>query len=314
MSTTHKSAKDVLHTPVLLIIFKRLDTTEKVFESIRKVRPTKLYIAADGPRADKPGEAEQTQATRDIVKRVDWDCEVKTLFHDQNMGCGVGPAKAISWLFENEETGIILEDDCLPSQSFFWFCQEVLERYRHDTRVMQISGVNPLKGWVRDPDYDYYFSEAGITWGWATWRRAWKLYDYTIPNFREVMDKRYIESFHLYREKVDWMINCMEEAYQRLPTVSWWDFQWEFTKFSNSGLSIVPRVSLIKNIGFGEDATHTFEPVDFAVAETAELTFPLRHPAFMIRDSQSDNLYYAQHLRSNFLGKVKNRSKRILAK
>ncbi|MDJ1485270.1 nucleotide-diphospho-sugar transferase [Cytophagaceae bacterium YF14B1] len=310
----HKSTGRTLQTPVLLIIFKRLDTTEKVFEAIRKAKPVKLYVAADGPRATKEGEAEQAQATRDIIKRVDWNCEVKTLFQDHNLGCGVGPSTAISWLFENEETGIILEDDCLPSESFFWYCEELLEKYRHDTRIMQISGVNPLLGWRKDPDYDYYFSEAGITWGWATWRRAWNLYNYTIPHFQEIKDKGYIESFHFYKEKVEWMINCLDEAYRRLPSVSWWDFQWEFTKFSNSGLSIVPNVSLVKNIGFGEGATHTFETVGFAVAETKDITLPLRHPSFVIRDIESDNLYYSQHLRTTLFKKVKKKLKRLLAR
>jgi hypothetical protein len=311
MSTTH--AGRTLQVPVLFIIFKRLDTTEKVFEAIRKARPAKLYIAADGPRPDKPGEAEQAEATRAIVQKIDWDCEVKTLFQEKNLGCGVGPATAISWLFENEETGIILEDDCLPSQSFFWYCEEVLQKYLHDTRIMQVSGMNPHQGWQYDNDYDYYFSEAGTTWGWATWKRAWKLYDYTIPLFKEIMDKRYIESFHIYKEHVDWMINCMEEAYRKSPNVSWWDFQWEFTKFVNSGLSIVPIVSLVKNIGFGEGATHTFDPIEYALAESSEIQLPLRHPPFVLRDVHSDDRYYQNNMRNGFLKRVKRKVKRLIS-
>ncbi len=312
MSITNLTEGRILQVPVLFIIFKRLDTAERVFEAIRQARPAKLYIAADGPRPEKPGEAEQTQATRDIIKKVDWDCDVKTLFQDTNLGCGVGPATAISWLFANEEIGIILEDDCLPSQSFFRYCEALLEKYRYDTRVMQISGVNPHKGWKRDADYDYYFSEAGTTWGWATWQRAWQLYSYTIPHFKEVRDKHYIESFHLYKE-VDWMIKCMEDAYQESPDVSWWDFQWEFTKFINSGLSIVPNASLVRNIGFGVGATHTFEPVDYAVADTSELKFPLRQPPFMIRDAQSDERYYQQTMRNGLLKRIKRKVKRMIS-
>jgi len=310
MSDKHPSTG--LSTPVLLIIFKRLATTEKVFEAIRQVKPQKLYVAADGPRADKAGEAEKAQATRDIIKKVDWECEIKTLFQEQNLGCGVAPATAITWFFEHEQTGIILEDDCLPSQSFFWFCQELLEKYRHDTRIMQVSGVNPQQGWRRDPDYDYYFSEAGITWGWATWRRAWQLYNYNIPHFKEITDKKYIESFHLHREKVTWMINCLDDAYRQLPAVSWWDFQWEFTKFSQSGLSVVPNVTLVKNIGFDADATHTFDIIDYASSETAELAFPLKHPPFIIRDMLSDKRYYDKHLKNSILKKIKNRINKII--
>ncbi|MCU0355758.1 MAG: nucleotide-diphospho-sugar transferase, partial [Cytophagales bacterium] len=174
-----------------MIVFNRPQTTERVFSAIRKVRPQKLYVAADGPRADKADEAEKTRLTREIATRVDWDCEVKTLFRDENVGCGLGPATAISWLFEQEERGIILEDDCQPSESFFLFCEEVLKRYESDNRVMQVSGMNPLGDWCHDPDYDYYFSEAGITWGWATWRRAWRSYDYYVPNFKEMLHKGY---------------------------------------------------------------------------------------------------------------------------
>jgi hypothetical protein len=299
-----------IRIPVLFIVFKRADTAQRVFEAIRQARPPRLYVAADGPRPGKEGEAEQTQATRDIVRQVDWECEVKTLFRDQNLGCGVGPATAIDWFFENEEAGIILEDDCLPNQSFFVFCQEIIEKYAADTRIMQVSGVNPQQDWRRDPDYDYYFSEAGITWGWATWRRAWKLYDYTIPHFKEAADKGYLDNFYIVRERVDWVMNCLEEAYRREPYVSWWDFQWEFAKFANSGLSVVPNVNLVTNIGFGADATHTFEDVDFATAASTEMEFPVRHPPFMIRDTQSDKRYHASQ--KSVADKIKQRIKRLM--
>ena len=308
MSVTSKS----LHIPVLLIIFKRPDTTRQVFEAIRQAKPPRLYVAADGPRPGKEGEAEQVQATRDIIRQVDWECEVKTLFRDKNVGCGIGPSTAIDWFFEHEEAGIILEDDCLPNQSFFVFCQETLEHYAHDARIMQVSGMNPQKGWQRDPGYDYYFSEAGITWGWATWRRAWKLYDYNIPRFKEALDKGYLESFYIVREKLDWVINCLDEAHRRLPAVDWWDFQWEFTKFTNSGLSVVPNVNLVTNIGFGADATHTLGISGFATTNTTELRFPLRHPPFVIRDVQSDKRYHAQNSRKSMVDKINKRVKPLV--
>ena len=308
MSVTSKS----LRIPVLLIIFKRPDTTRQVFEAIRQAKPPRLYVAADGPRPGKPGEAEQVQATRDRVRQVDWEFEVKTLFRDQNVGCGIGPSTAIDWFFEHEEAGIILEDDCLPNRSFFVFCQEMLELYARDTRIMQVSGVNPQQGWQRDPGYDYYFSEAGITWGWATWRRAWKLYDYTIPHFREAVRKNYLADFYIVREKVDWVMNCLDEAHRGLPTIDWWDFQWEFIKFTNSGLSVMPNVNLVTNIGFGADATHTFSESKFAMTETTGLAFPLRHPPFMIRDVQSDERYYARNTRKSLADRMKQRLKPLV--
>src|SRR4051812_29566436 len=180
-----------LHTPVLFVIFNRPETTRQVFEAIRTAKPSRLYIAADGPRKNKPGEDQKCQEAREIVKAVDWDCEVKTLFSKENLNCGRGPATAFTWFFEHEEEGIILEDDCLPTQSFFRFCQELLERYRYDYRVMHIGGNNFLNGWQRDQDYSYYFSLSGHIWGWATWRRAWQMFDYKLSLYEKIKEKKY---------------------------------------------------------------------------------------------------------------------------
>jgi hypothetical protein len=135
-----------LKTPVALIIFKRPDTTERVFETIRQAKPPKLLVVADGPRTDQPGEAEKCAATRAIIDRVDWDCEVLKNYSDSNLGCGLRPATGISWVFEQVEEAIVLEDDCVPHPTFFRFCEELLEYYRHDERIMSISGINPYFG------------------------------------------------------------------------------------------------------------------------------------------------------------------------
>ena len=167
-------------TPVLFIIFNRVETTKRVFEAIRNVRPLKLYVAADGPRPGNDADKVNCDEVRKIIDDVDWPCEIKTLFQDQNLNCGRAPSTAITWFFEHEEEGIILEDDCLPSTSFFRFCHELLAYYRHDNRVMHIGGNNFLEGWQKDPDYSYYFSRSGHIWGWATWRRAWQTFDFDM--------------------------------------------------------------------------------------------------------------------------------------
>ena len=170
-----------LNTAVLFLVFNRLDTTKQVFETIRQAKPQRLYIAADGARASRVGEAAQVQAVRDYVtSHVDWECEVKTLFREQNLGCKYAVSSAIAWFFENEEMGIILEDDCLPDPTFFNFCQELLARYRHDQRIGVISGDNFQFGHRRNDD-SYYFSKYVHIWGWATWRDRWvNSYDVTI--------------------------------------------------------------------------------------------------------------------------------------
>ena len=156
-----------LETPVLFLVFNRPDTTAQVFEAIRQAKPPRLYVASDGAREDKEGELEKVKQVREIVSQVDWNCEVKTLFRDKNLGCKIAVSSAIDWFFEQEEMGIILEDDCLPHPTFFRFCQELLERYRDDERIGMISGNNFQFG-RKCTDYSYYFSMYSHIWGWAS--------------------------------------------------------------------------------------------------------------------------------------------------
>lgn len=164
-----------LNTPILLLIFNRPNKTSQVFEQIRKAKPPKLYVSGDGPRKGYEGEEEKIKSAREIVSRVDWSCEVKTLFRDKNLGCKEGVSSAITWFFEQEEQGIILEDDCVPHLDFFTFCESLLVRYAGDDRVSVITGNNFQNGKIRG-SASYYFSKYIHVWGWATWRRAWKHY------------------------------------------------------------------------------------------------------------------------------------------
>ena len=246
-----------LDTPVLLIIFNRPEQTRRVFESIRAVRPIRLYVAADGPRNDHPSDLESCSEARGIVDLVDWECEVKTLFQKSNLNCGKGPAAAISWLFENEEYGIILEDDCVASQSFFYYCQELLLRYRYDDRVMEISGTNPL-GRYRLNGYTYYFAKYGSSWGWASWRRAWQHFDYNLSLYSKMREEGFLDNMFDWWINKQYFYNIYNNTIKDLESIDWWDYQWEFARFINSGLTIVPRTNLVQNIGFGDHATHTF--------------------------------------------------------
>jgi hypothetical protein len=277
--------------PVLFIIFNRPEQTKKVFEMIRKAQPKKLYVAADGPRNNGKDD-QRCKETRAIIDVVDWDCDVKTLFRDENIGCGLGPKRAIDWFFENEEEGIILEDDCLPSESFFKFCSELLVKYRDNSQVMHIGGSNFQNGYVSDSDYSYYFSNFSHEWGWASWRRAWKHYDYEVSTYPELKKKGYFDGYFSnfiekkYRlSKVEKTINAEE--------VTWWDYQWDYTKLINSGLSIIPHQNMIQNLGFGEDATHTTSANDKRQENKAfDISFPLAHPNFIIRDGKADRRYF----------------------
>jgi hypothetical protein len=277
----------VLNTPVLFIIFNRPETTVQVFEAIRRARPIQLFVAADGPRAGKEGEKERCEEARRIATNVDWECEVKTLFRDENIGCGRGPAEAITWFFEHVEQGIILEDDCLPSNSFFKFCEELLIKYRYDEKIMEISGMNFLKKMTSDTSY-FFSAFGGGTWGWATWRRAWIKYDYYLTDWTQSNATNKISNFFVHTLQKDAYKKIFDQTY-KMNNVSWWDYQWFYKKIMNDGLGIVPKANMISNIGFGDNATHTFDVNSKnAKLKLHELFFPLKHPQSVIKNEIYD--------------------------
>jgi len=272
--------------PVLLIVFNRPEVTARVFEAVRQARPSRLYIAADGPRKGRAGEAERCAATRQAVAKVDWPCEVETLYRDANVGCRRAVSGAISWFFEHEPEGVILEDDCLPDPPFFPYCAELLARYRDDERVMLIAGDNTLPVML-DLDASYLFSAFPFIWGWASWRRAWRHYDF--EQFRQADFERVIRSVNdapAFVEK--WRRWFSETARGEVDT---WDFAWTFAVWAQSGLNCVPRRNLVRNIGFGADATHTLDAGSPRGATAPQrMALPLTHPQFVHRDAEFDAL------------------------
>jgi hypothetical protein len=255
-----------LKTPVLFIIFNRPDTTQQVFNAIRQAQPRHLLVAADSPREDKPGEDQKCQQARDIIKQVDWECELRTLFQKKNLGCGAGVATAITWFFDNVEEGIILEDDCVPCADFFTFCEELLDYYRDNKKIMHISGDNFQYGRKRGNSSYYFSSCIGChNWGWATWRRAWKHFDFY----------------------------CASAEYRK----GNWDWQWETSVRINGGLAIVPNINLVSNIGLGPDSTHVIGPDRCLNLSTQTLQLPLVHPKTISRNRVADCYTYCTRIR-----------------
>ncbi len=283
--------KTELATPVALLIFNRPDTAEKVYEAIRNAKPKKLLVVADGPRADRPGEAEKCSAARAIIDRVDWPCEVLKNYSDVNLGCKLRVSSGLNWVFETVEESIILEDDCLPHPTFFRFCEELLGKYRSDERISLISGVNYQFGRKRTND-SYYFSRYNHIWGWASWRRAWKNYDVTMKLWPEVRDGNWLYDKFGSKKLARYWTALFDKAYQG--QVNTWDFQWTFSCWVHNTLSILPNVNLISNIGFGGEATHTKNGnLQISNMKAEPMLFPLRHPSCMIRDARADDLTHS---------------------
>ena len=314
---TSKRVNQPFATPVLFMVFNRPETTRRVMDAIRKVRPAKLYIAADGPRENVIDDIEKCKDVRDIVSQVDWDCSVTTLFREENLGCGKGPSSAMSWFFEQEEEGIILEDDCLPSESFFFFCSDLLERYRYDTRIMEIGGTNFEKEKVRGKEYSYFFSNMIYIWGWATWRRAWKLYNYEMAHYNEITSKRYLDGhfdFAYEVEHFNYIFEKMHTGDKRTSRKTVWDYQWQFICKINSGLVIVPEKNLVTNLGFGADATNTKNPVGAGHnLKLEEMNFPLKHPEFVMVNKKRDHRYFNEVCSSRYY-RIKSSIKQYVPK
>lgn len=247
----------MFNTPILFIVFNRLDTTQKVFSTIKDIQPKQLFIAADGPRDERPGENKKCADVRKVLlDAIDWECEVKTLFRDKNLGCGKGPVEAINWFFEHVEKGIILEDDCLPSKTFFTFCETMLTAYENDKQIMHVGGNNFQLSKIGNEDY--YFSKLPHSWGWATWKRAWMLNDFYLDNFHFDDNAKYfgIKSIDDYWKEI--FYSTKKELHSHV-----WDYQWTHCVFFNDGLCILPQYNLVTNIGFGEDSSHTINSNDY---------------------------------------------------
>jgi hypothetical protein len=281
-----------LQTPVALFIFNRPEQTAKVFDRIAQGRPSKFLIVADGPRNEV--ERSRCDAARAVLNAVNWPCDVRTNLSDQNLGCRVRMSSGIDWVFEQVEQAILLEDDCVPDLSFFPFCHELLQRYADEPRVLSISGDNFQFGQSRTSD-SYYFSRLTHVWGWATWRRAWRQYDVAMKRWPAVRDTRFLNDL-LGAEPsvVDGMRRAIDRVYRG--EVDTWDTQWMLSSWLANGLTILPDVNLITNIGFGAEATHTRSSrSEMANLKASEIQFPLRHPSNIQRNVEAD-LFTLTHL------------------
>lgn len=268
-----------MDTPIIFIIFNRPITTQKVFDEIKKIKPKYLYVIADGPRPNKPNEIKLCHQTRKIIEQVNWPCKIIKDYSKSNLGCKIRLSSGITNAFKSYDQAIILEDDCMPNNSFFKFCEEMLFKYKNIDDIMCITGDNFLFNKQSIITDSYYFSEYPNIWGWATWKRAWNKYDVKISSWpTNKSNSKYPSNFNkmfdmVYENKIDT-----------------WDIQWLYSCLVNKGLTIVPSKNLVSNIGFGNNSTHTTFKTIVADMKTEELSFPLNHPQHIIPNTSADKI------------------------
>ncbi len=296
--------------PILFIVFKRLDKTQKVFEAIKKIKPKKLYVASDGPR--NSSEEKLVLKVREyIIKNVDWDCDLKLRFRDKNLGVGFGPNDAIDWFFSNEEAGIILEDDCLPSKSFFYFCDELLDVYKDNKVIGVIQGFNPFPKEDTYP-YSYFYSKYDLKWGWATWRDSWQYQDMYTKDFEEIKKAGIFRDLFPDRLVRLYWENVFEEIHRNPHRA--WDTQFTYQMLKRKLLAIVPKKNLVLNIGYDSDATHTRWGIPEHIRKLTleELYPPNIHPKEIKIDEYYDNLVERIHFEINIKTVLRRKLRNVL--
>ena len=277
-----------MNKAVLFIIFNRLSTTKRVFNEIRKAKPPRLYIASDGPRNTIQGEDKIIEKIRKyIIDNINWDCEVKTLFRKKNRGCGLSVSEAITWFFKNENDGIILEDDCLPNQSFFYFCETLLDKYKNNKLIWHISGDQFIPDY--ESKYSYYFAKIQHCWGWASWADRWNNYSYDLTNYSEINLKKFSNNTNV-QKYWEYILHKMKNN-----EIDTWDYQWLFKIVEMNGLCINPSKNMITNIGFGTHATHTMNKNDpNSKLKSCSISKIIYTPEIKL-DIRATNLIYSLH-------------------
>jgi hypothetical protein len=274
-----------LTTPVALLIFKRPETTRKVFEAIRQAKPPKLLVVSNIPPAERPEQMQDCMAARAIIDEVDWDCEVLKNYAETYLSCKDRIYSGLDWVFSTVERAIVLEDDCVPHPTFWRFCEELLDYYQDEERVVAISGDNFQMGRRRTSD-SYYFSRYTHFWGWASWRRAWQYYDVDMKRWGELRDTPWLNDFLGDAQAASWWYDHFQRTYAG--QIDTWDWQWIFSAWLRDGLTVVPNVNLVSNIGFSKASTHTKVEDWRSNLPTKAMELPLQHPTSIVPSDRAD--------------------------
>lgn len=269
----------------------------RVFSEIQKVKPTDLYIFSDFPEKEK--DITLSKQSKRIVSDINWKCNLRVNFSKKHLGCKHSVSNGIDWFFSNVDRGIILEDDCLPNQSFFYFCDNLLKKYSNNKKIMSISGTNYVPEHISKNNSDYFFSYYGGVWGWATWKRAWNKYDLNMKSWNQDSSKKQV------KKVLDDPIQFLHRKYlfdkSYYNKIDTWDYAWSYARLINKGLTIIPKKSLIKNIGFGANATHTKGVKNaFDKIKRNKISNKLIHPSIIEADINYDNKFFYKLLIEGF--------------
>jgi hypothetical protein len=301
-----------IETPVVFMAFNRPNVTAAVFERIAAAKPGRLLLIADGPREHVAGEADKCREVRAIMQRVDWPCEISSNFSATNLGCRNRIASGLDWVFAQEERAIILEDDCVPAPTFFRYCDELLEKYRDEPRVMTVCGSN----WLGETpsEHSYLFTTHMSIWGWATWRRAWRSFDVDLKSWPRKKLESPFERL-LSRKEASALTRTLDNLADANPenrTLNTWDFQWFYNCYVHGGLAITPAANMVSNVGFGAEATHTsLLASKLANLPARDMQFPLKHPPAIERSNVFEETYYRTMIRKSFPERARNFVRRV---
>ncbi len=302
--------KDIfMNSPILITAWRRVDKLEQLLLAIKENKPEKIYISCDGPRKNNNDDKERIQKVKATIdKLIDWDCDLYKLYNRDNLGCRGAMIKAINWFFDNESEGIILEDDCIPNNEFIPYCSKLLKKYRKNYKVWNIAGTNYQQGLHRG-DGSYYFSKYFHCWGWATWKDRWLNIDEYIISWAKAKEALLLKSIFNDPLEIKFWTDIFDKFYKHnIPDT--WDIEWTYTCLINEGYTIIPNVNLVKNIGFDKEATHTKFTID--QYSNSSLILPIKHPTFLVNDSDADRFTFYNHYQMCFKRRLKLIYKRPL--
>ena len=304
------------YTPILLIAWRRPKEIKEVIDSLKVIRPKRLFISCDGARDNNVEEFEKVKKTQEVLlKTINWDCKIEWQISDVNLGCKKGVTKAINWFFENVQEGIILEDDVVAHYDFYKYCQDLLEKYRSDKRIWCISGSNNQNN-IKRGKGTYYFGQIPLIWGWATWKDRWENYDVSLKKWPEIKSSKMLDNIFLDDLQKNHWSDIFENFYN-FGNPDTWDYPWVFACLINNGLTAIPNKNLIKNIGFNSDATHTKWEIS-KENEVFGIGSNLIEPEFIICDLKAEKYQFdyffggfSKRLKKNPLLRIKNKFRRI---